>query len=216
MQMPLTKAKSSKTRKPRPSKTIPLADVVQGFTASAPQAVDTAALRKMTGDARLRTLPEVAATFGVSANTVGQSWRQNEMPGEPSNYSVAAILEWWIQRSRRDASRTGKPLDPIDERLREIELRKAELELADKERKEKLSLQLLCDPSDILAAVKQLVAMASEALAQVPRNIEPYLPRESADEITAQLKRDIERCLQSLADGSYRAAGATQNEEKCE
>jgi len=177
--------------------------------AASPQAIDMESLRKMTGDARVRTQAAVAKVFGVSTNTVKQNWATNGMPGITGDYPVWEIAAWWIERerSRRNSNRSGKPLDPIDARLREIELRVAELGVQRKEREEREAQGLLVDPREILAAIRQLVAMTREALMKVPAAVEPQIPRECASEIVESIRREITLQLIALAEGASRAVG---------
>ena len=98
---------------------------------SQPATVDPKVIKQLVGAATVESMPAVARAFGLAANTIRQSWKPAGMPGEPGNYSLAAIVVWRLQYEQRlaakvEAAKTGKNTTAV--RLSSIEKRLAALE----------------------------------------------------------------------------------------
>ena len=95
---------------------------------SQPANVDPMAIKRLVGNAKAESMPEVARAFGVAANTVRQSWRPSGMPGSPGNYSLADIAIWRLRyqqeirpKVKSGGSATVLRLDAIEKRLAALE-----------------------------------------------------------------------------------------------
>jgi hypothetical protein len=96
-----------------------------------PGHVDEEAIAVLVGDATVDSLPAVAQAFGMSHNTIKQSWRPAGMPGNGS-YNLAEVLAWRIEHDARLRGYGSEPpidVKTVEERLDEaIEKRLAKFE----------------------------------------------------------------------------------------
>ena len=95
----------------------------QAIRALMPIHADEEAIAALVGGATVDSLPAVAQAFGISPNTVKQSWRPAGMPGEPGSYSLAGVLMWRIEHdSRLRGYGNEPPLDikTVEERLDDV------------------------------------------------------------------------------------------------
>ena len=95
-----------------------------------PQASEPEGLKRLVGGEVVDTMAAVGARFGVTANTVKQSWRHAGMPGESGRYPLAEILIWKLAHDAKNAA--GNSARPNSQatstRLVSIEKRLAKLE----------------------------------------------------------------------------------------
>lgn len=167
-----------------------------------PQKPDPESIRALVGDYTFKTLPEVAAAFGVSANTVGQSWRQNGLPGQQGNYPAVDVLLWRLERNLAEQERYNLTGDEIAKRLKQIELNEAELALASQIRKDELERGL----SVPVEAGRQQVARVLAVLRQTFSNIPRQLQVAYGEACASEADKMIRNALQAAHDGIIRVA----------
>lgn len=173
----------------------------------APQKPDIEALRELFCDFAWPTLSAVAKSFGVSANTVNQSWRNNGLPGKPGEWPAVEIVVWLIERNRREAARDDAAPDPHRQRVREIELARSELELRRLVREEDASEGVTINRVEAVAALGSLLSRGGEWLGEIAGEVEPMLPSTCAKEISSHIQRSIADVLQRLSEMSSRELG---------
>lgn len=95
---------------------------------SQPATVDPKTIKRLIGNATVPSMPEVARAFGISCNTVRQSWRPSGMPGEPGSFSLADIAVWRLKylqeigpKIKAGGNVTILRLDAIEKRLAALE-----------------------------------------------------------------------------------------------
>src|SRR5690606_1550714 len=96
----------------------------------------------LVGDRIVATQNEVAYEFGISPNTVKQSWRSAGMPGENGRYRLAEIVKWRLEHEAKAGS-VNRFADLADKELarkeKEAEVRKLELQAERLEREEEVA-----------------------------------------------------------------------------
>lgn len=109
------------------------------WLASKPTQIDEARIRDAIGGWTVGTHASVARAFGISPNTVKQSWASAGMPGRPGAYKLGEIFVWRA-RHERDLA-TKKPRSELksagvrqieaDARKTELQVEKLEIEMAE-------------------------------------------------------------------------------------
>src|SRR5690606_32425576 len=110
-------------------------------------------LLALLGDRTVGTMNEVAAEFGMSPNTVKQSWRSAGMPGEQGCYRLAEIVKWRLEHEAKLSGISNRFADLADKELarkeKEAEVRKLELQAERLERKEAMAKGELVAIADV-------------------------------------------------------------------
>jgi hypothetical protein len=175
-----------------------------------PSNIDEAAIRRVLGKRCVRTLQELAKEFGVSATTLRANWRQQGMPGRGGAWPLADILIWRLRHEAAIAPRLQA--DQHSERLRQIEVEKAEADLRKRLRDEDRDEGRTINRDTALAATGAIIGLEHEMLAQIGPRLEPRLPLHLAKQFTVELNREINRVLHWLAEQSAHAISADVHE----
>lgn len=170
-----------------------------------PSRPDAAVIRKLVGKRNLRTLDGVAAEFGVSPNTVKQSWRSAGMPGGRAKYSAAAILLWRIEHEERNNATRRPTVDPeILVEQERLKLRKLQLEAERLERLAAAEAGDVISREVALASLRTFAAALSEHILSVPDQLAASFPVDVADQLTADLRHALERKLVAFSEQGAR------------
>ena len=115
------------------------AATVQAIRRLAPNFIDRNLLAELVGEVIVENSRELGVVFGLSHNTIRQSWRPAGLPGTPGEFNVVDVLCWRLEYERRlrdgadqpeaiDVAKVEQTLaEVIDRRLAKFErgLRKA-------------------------------------------------------------------------------------------
>jgi len=164
---------------------------------------DVEAIREAIGDVKVRTLKEVAESFGVTLDTVKTGWRPNGCPGANGSYSIAEILAWKILRELAQHGRSAEPQQPGEkalDRKRLADARRSEAVAESEERDNAIAVGNLLFRDDAERQVAELIIQARENFTRLPRLMLPRFPLELADELAAELEKRIEHVLRIMAE----------------
>lgn len=167
------------------------------------QRLDADQVISILGDPAVESLDEVAQAFGVSPNTVKQSWRSGGMPGRPNAWPLAQILVWKEGHDRSVRLRRN-PSTSAEQRQAEADARKTELQV------EKLELELaetagrLIDRKVAGTAYRTILAKLSEALGTIGDEMETEFPINVAKEKVATINRKLQLVLRAAAEEGAR------------
>jgi phage terminase Nu1 subunit (DNA packaging protein) len=174
--------------------------VCQVLLATEPMLVNESVIRAAIGDAVVATLPAVADVFGVSPNTVKQSWRQGGMPGAAKSYPIADIAIWYLQRQVANAEQRVTSTSDFNKQLADIELRKAEADTRLRELKLSETEDQLVARATVQSEVAMLLGVLREQLLGVPRQMTPMFPVAQAEDLTTEVERMITRSLIAITE----------------
>lgn len=166
--------------------------------------VDIEAFAALFGDFKWRTLPEVARAFGISPNTVSQSWRQSGMPGVAGNYHAAAIVRWVLQRNAKAAVKAADRGDDLEKRQAIADARKSELQV------ERLEIAMAEDAGRLIdrevagTAFRTILSELTEDLSTLGEELETEFPIDTAKEKVATINRAIARRLKTASEKGAR------------
>lgn len=107
------------------------------WLATQPQKIDEERILKAIGDWTVGSHASVARAFGVSPNTIKQSWAAAGMPGRLGCYKLGPIFVWRARYERELAAKKPRAeLKSADARQIEADARKTELQV------EKLEIEM--------------------------------------------------------------------------
>lgn len=107
------------------------------WLATQPQKIDEDRILKAIGDWTVGSHASVARAFGVSPNTIKQSWAASGMPGRLGCYKLGPIFVWRARYERElEAKKPRAELKSADARQIEADARKTELQV------EKLEIEM--------------------------------------------------------------------------
>lgn len=107
------------------------------WLATQPQKIDEERILKAIGDWTVGSHASVARAFGVSPNTIKQSWAAAGMPGRLGCYKLGPIFVWRARYERElTAKKPRAELKSADARQIEADARKTELQV------EKLEIEM--------------------------------------------------------------------------
>lgn len=154
------------------------------------------------------TLDDVAREFGVSPNTVKQSWRSNGMPGEGGKWPLADILLWRLEYEAGLAAKRGNLSSAsereIERRQLEAETRKLELQADRLEREEQTAMGNLVPADSVVQMVSGLVAAHVKQLQQIADDLAPMFPQDKAAEYVRSIRLQVERRCTAFAESMAR------------
>lgn len=132
--------------------------------ASKPQEIDAARILEVIGGWTVGSHAAVARAFGVSANTVKQSWAPVGMPGRPGSYKIGEIFVWRVTYERQVVSRQKSrgEAGSVDARQAEADARKTELEVEILETKMAESAGRLIDREVVGSSIRVILAELTE------------------------------------------------------
>jgi len=153
------------------------------------------------------TLGAVAQAFGVSLHTVKKDWRPGGMPGAHGTYDLAEIAEWRKLAQRRNpdpaaqlaAGGGTKQLAEFEQRLK-ADVRIREAEAAKRERLNRIAEGQMIDRALIERLWAEQVIAARERFKRLPRTMMPRFPRKLAQDLCAELDREVDSILNDLAE----------------
>lgn len=173
-----------------------------------PGRLDERAIRSLVGDVIAKTHAAVGREFGLSANTIKQSWAPQGMPGEQGNYPIAEILIWRLDYEAKVDRGRSQYADLADQQLdrkqREAEARKLELQADRLEREEQEAMGNLIPRGDVVRTLRALASTFAERMNMIPDKIAPTLPTELVTEVTEQIRTEIQRHLKAFSELSSR------------
>lgn len=156
----------------------------------------------------VRTLDEVAEAFGMSPNTVKQSWKSAGMPGKSGRYQLAKIAEW---RLKHLASLEDSPPLPgqdtekeLRRRLKEAEVEKVEIDVESRRIKLEQSRGTLIDRDSVIMAHNIQAKALREYFLTSPEDFAPELPPDQAVDIIERWRAKLERGLKRFSEQSAR------------
>ncbi len=113
------------------------AGLLGAWLATQPQKIDEERILKAIGDWTVGSHASVARAFGVSPNTIKQSWAAAGMPGRLGCYKLGPIFVWRARYERELAAKKPRAeLKSADARQIEADARKTELQV------EKLEIEM--------------------------------------------------------------------------
>jgi len=166
---------------------------------------DCELIAHLVGDRTVATLAEVGKAFGVAAGTPKKEWRPAGMPGEPKAWNLPEITVWFLERAAKESERTKANSNPGNERIKEIDLRLAELNLSKKTREEQEASGRTVDVFIARAELAAFLAVCRDQLLAMPRTLNPLLPSDCRDAITELIKAEVRKVLTYIVEGSQRA-----------
>lgn len=166
------------------------------------------AIESLTGGQKGRTLDDVARFFGLSPNTIKQSWASAGMPAERGNYDFAAIAEWRL-RHLAEADRKKRSVEDLNDaelkrRTSEAEARKLELQADRLEREEQTAMGNLIDRTAAAASVKAAAAFFAEQLDGIADQFAPFWSQDVSQERVEELRNMHRRILDRFRETSAR------------
>ena len=167
--------------------------------AIAPAYVDEEAIRRGLGGLTVATMPEVAALFGVSPQTVQQGWRQGGMPGENGKWPIAEIAIWHIRRRIRQAE-ARRISDGPDDDLSQLDLRERLADVRTKELRLSKIADEVIDRHQAQADVSTALSILRENVLAVPRSLLPYFPAGQAEELAEEVRRSLTHAMTAAAE----------------
>jgi hypothetical protein len=97
------------------------AATVQAIRRLAPRHVDRNVLGELIGEVVVENARELGVVFGLSHNTIRQSWRPAGLPGAVGEFNVVDVLCWRLEYEEklRKGSDADEPLDvtTVEQRL---------------------------------------------------------------------------------------------------
>ncbi len=154
------------------------------------------------GNAKAKSLGQLASWFGVSVNTIKTGWRRSgDMPGREGAWPLAEILLWKLRRDvapaeTEEAQTRRSSLD----RKREADARKAEADASAKELKNSVAAGQLLHRADVEREMSEHIAVVRHTLTRIPAQLLPQLPKKLAHSTSEIVRQEIERALNLLAD----------------
>lgn len=189
------------------TKAKPLPDGLLGaWLASKPKVLDESKLQSLIGGWTVDTQNAVARVFGVSPNTIKQSWMSAGMPGRQGRWNVLDIFAWRVRHEQAlDAKRNNTPT-PTDAEQRQIlaDARKTELQV------EKLELEMaetagrLIDREIAGTAFRSILSELAEGATTIGDEMETEFPLDVAKEKVATINRKFARLLTAAAEKGAR------------
>lgn len=176
------------------------------WLASKPKVLDETKLAPLIGGWTVDTQNAVARVFGVSPNTIKQSWMSAGMPGRQGRWNVLDIFAWRVRHEQAiDAKRSQSPT-PTDAETRQAmaDARKTELQV------EKLELEMaetagrLIDREIAGTAFRSILSELAEAASTIGDEMETEFPIDVAKEKAATINRKFTRLLNSAAEKGAR------------
>lgn len=189
------------------SKAIPLPPGLLGVLLESLQVgnLDEQKLRACLGRRVARSHAELARIFGVSANTIRQSWVPAGMPGKSPNFDAIAIAVW---REGYEADlrhrQPGLSARSQAAELRELEIEDKRLDLQRKQRRAAIEEGDMVERHKVERELAALVAVTRERFLRVAAMIEPMLPADIAVEIRIEIEKQIRRQLVALSEMAAR------------
>lgn len=156
------------------------------------------------GNRVVKSMPQVATEFGVSAATIRQSWKANGMPGVNGSYDLAEILLWRWEYERANESKLAPVTGDNLEKSR-LENEKLRWQVAKLESQYQEKEGLLVAREEVRAEVYAMLAVFSKHLLEVPRALYPLLPQKIASTIVAEVEKLIRHALGALSEKCYRS-----------
>jgi hypothetical protein len=173
-----------------------------------PAKIDADLIRLIVGRGVVATHAAVAREFGLSVNTIKQSWASEGMPGEKGKYPLAEIVVWrlryLVELEGRKSSAADLTSAQLDREQAEEELRKIKLQNDKLEREEQIASGKVIDKEAAETALRTLFAVHAERVMKVMAQLEPSLPAEIAPDIVATGNRLLRRELVGLSETSAR------------
>lgn len=191
--------------KPR-TKAIPLPPGLLGVILESLQGeIDEQQLRDCLGRQVARSHAELARIFGVSANTIRQSWVPAGMPGKSPNFDVIAIMVW---RAKYEADlrrrQPGTTARSQATELRELEIESKRLTLQRQQRIAAMEDGDMIERHRAEREIAALVSVTRERLLRVASLIEPMLPAAIAVEIRVEIEKQVRRQLLAMSEMAAR------------
>lgn len=179
---------------------VPPAAVVRLIVGMGATAVDEAGIRGALGDATWTSQSAVAAAFGVTVATVKHTWRPNGMPGDGKarRFPMADVLIWWLRRNAANVLARGA--DEHTERKRRAEAIKAEADAKSAERRMLREEGSLVSVDVVRSVWNSSLSVLSNDIMAIPRGIKPRLPVKVADDVTADVDRQLRLALVRISE----------------
>jgi hypothetical protein len=156
------------------------------------------------GHVVVQTLPQVAQAFGLSANTINQSWRQAGMPGTSGQWDLCDILAWRLARDFEAAEKKrAKPQESTEALERELLSIKRDNMLLDQQER----LGELVDARTVQADVAKVMAVLREQLMSIPGQLAPMLPSELAASVIPEAEKKQRNALTAAHEALMRLIG---------
>lgn len=152
-------------------------------------------------------LADVAQFFGVSAATVKNDWRANNMPGKPGAWNLAEIVAW--RESRREDSLPSE----VRERTARAELvlleskaEQARLDLAER-------MGEIVQREEVLNDAAEVFSIISARLEAIPDETEMEIPFELRTSVKQTIANKIYLALKYLGDWQPVPDAATEADD---
>lgn len=182
----------------------PVAKPCEALLKLRPAKIDADLIRSIVGRGVVATHAAVAREFGLSANTIKQSWAPEGMPGEQGKYPLAEIVVWRLRYLAEIEGRKSTAADLTNSQLEreqaEEELRKIKLQNDKLEREEQLAAAKVIDRESVEIALRTLFAVHAERMMKVMAQLEPSLPVDCAADVVSTGDRLIRRELVGLSE----------------
>lgn len=183
-----------------------------------PSKIDVDSIRTLVGRGSVATHAAIAREFGLSANTVKQSWAPEGMPGEHGKYPLAEIVAWRLrylaELDERKCSVADLTTAQLDREQREEELRKIKLQNDRLEREEQEATGKVIDRASVIEAWQTDNAVLVERIKKLPRmKWATMLTRDQAEQFIPVFEGDLDREFIAHSEGRVSEVIATEENE---
>lgn len=168
-----------------------------------PSNIDREALDEWFGGEWVETQNEVAREFGLSPNTIKQSWASEGMPGagngRSSRYELAAVAEWRLRHLEKVESRQRSVQELNERELKrrtdEAEARKLEAQAQRLEFDNQVAQGDWVRVSDVTTATNTILAVLAQRMMDFPHKLAPSLSEPVAKQVVPFVQGEIEKLL---------------------
>lgn len=154
------------------------------------------------------TLEEVARAFGVSSNTVKQSWRPQGMPGKSGAYKLTDIAAWRLEylaeKEGGDRSLGSSSDRELARRQKAAEVEKVEIDVEGRRLKLEQLRGEVIDRHSVVETQSKIFRALQEYFLSSPEDFAPELPPDQSVEIIERWREKIARGLKGFSEQSAR------------